>query len=68
MSAPHEDTSSRRDEEAVVVAAAAPLAAEIPAKSRFLATVTRTGFVRFFSFMKSASGGEGTRLVLGSIA
>lgn len=31
----------------------APLADEIPAKSRFLAAVAKTGFVRFFSFMKS---------------
>lgn len=40
--------SSSADEEEV--------AAEISAKSRFFATVARTGFVRFFSFMKSANG------------
>lgn len=51
ISAPHEHESS---EDAAVVAAA-----EIPAASLFLATVTRTGFVLFFSFIKSAMGGKG---------
>lgn len=51
ISAPHEHVSS---EDAAVVAAA-----EIPAASLFLATVTRTGFVLFFSFIKSAMGEKG---------
>lgn len=52
ISVPHRLDASAVDD--------APLEAadEIPAKSRFLAAVASTGFVRFFSFMKSESGKE----------